>query len=638
MPNELHSRDVTYKQSSSPSSLSVLTSPELSSGSSLLSIETTLNVFINQQTLFNKDLSDAITSIKLQSKNQQDMNIKLNASMKQQIKGQEEITTKLNEIKNLTKTLADHEVRIKKLEQQNNLLSNELSEVLDQNELLAREIEELKVTLSGISSESILSEIIISAIPIQLSDDLQHVVSRVLTSLDSSQLLSDVLDIRKVAPKNDTRTASTSSTAQSTKTSVIVRFKSANIARFLIEKKRRKGSLTLKHVFDSDIRGKVYVNEFLSTKVHNLYRKTKEIVISRKWKYVWATYLRDMASSLSLQLLGIMPTHHTATSDSLLDVFLVDDLNKVTNYIESDSLFIAGHDLITLNYKFKLPIPASRQVQKPNFRDLDVSVFNNIVSNDLIDLHDIMSSLTTCELDQMVVYVQRVIRNALEVVAPVQQSLFNNNLSDLLSKQAVTLNDQTMKLNEQNAKLNLQNEKLNEIKNIAKSVAEHQVQIIKLEKQNELLSKQMSELIDQNKRLIDEVLQFKNVSKSSPNLSSEVIITGLPDQLAGEPQAIVNKVLASLDLSKLASDVLDIRRINKKHDSSSTTSEDRKSKWSLIVKFKSQQLSKHTKDHAKLNKWKYVWTMDGQIYARKDDGLDKVTIATESDLQLLTSF
>ncbi|KAK0169759.1 hypothetical protein PV328_010401 [Microctonus aethiopoides] len=287
MPNELHSRDVTYKQSSSPSSLSVLTSPELSSGSSLLSIETTLNVFINQQTLFNKDLSDAITSIKLQSKNQQDMNIKLNASMKQQIKGQEEITTKLNEIKNLTKTLADHEVRIKKLEQQNNLLSNELSEVLDQNELLAREIEELKVTLSGISSESILSEIIISAIPIQLSDDLQHVVSRVLTSLDSSQLLSDVLDIRKVAPKNDTRTASTSSTAQSTKTSVIVRFKSANIARFLIEKKRRKGSLTLKHVFDSDIRGKVYVNEFLSTKVHNLYRKTKEIVISRKWKYVW---------------------------------------------------------------------------------------------------------------------------------------------------------------------------------------------------------------------------------------------------------------------------------------------------------------------------------------------------------------
>ncbi|KAK0071704.1 hypothetical protein PV326_000956 [Microctonus aethiopoides] len=256
-----------------------------------------------------------------------------------------------------------------------------------------------------------------------------------------------------------------------------------------------------------------------------------------------------------------------------------------------------------------------------------------------------------------------------------QQSLFNNNLSDLLSKQAVTLE---MKLNEQNAKLNLQNDKLNEIKNIAKSVAEHQVQIIKLEKQNELLSKQMSELSDQNKKLIDEVLQLKNVSKSSSNLSSEVIITGLPDQLAGEPQAIVNKVLASLDLSNLASDVLEIRRINKKHDSSSTSSQDRKSKWSLIVKFKSQQLSKHvietkrhkgplslnqvfqlnvrgnvyvnellsstlfglyrkTKDHAKLNKWKYVWTIEGQIYARKNDGLEKISIATESDLQLLTS-
>lgn len=189
----------------------------------------------------------------------------------------------MNEIKNLTKTLADHEVRIKKLEQENNLLSNELSEVSDQNKSLAKKIEELEVTSSNISSKSMSSEIIISAIPIQLSDDLQHVVSSVLTSLDLSQLLPNVLDIRKVTPKNETTIASTSQLA---KTSLIVRFKSANIARFLIEKKRRKGSLTLKHVFDSDIRGTVYVNEFLSTKVHNLYRKTKEIIMSRKWKYV----------------------------------------------------------------------------------------------------------------------------------------------------------------------------------------------------------------------------------------------------------------------------------------------------------------------------------------------------------------
>lgn len=82
MPNESHLRDGAHKQLSSPLSLSVPTSPELSSGSSLLSIETTLNVFINQQSFFNKDLSEAITSIKLQSKNQQDMNAKLNASMK----------------------------------------------------------------------------------------------------------------------------------------------------------------------------------------------------------------------------------------------------------------------------------------------------------------------------------------------------------------------------------------------------------------------------------------------------------------------------------------------------------------------------------------------------------------------------
>lgn len=54
-----------------------------------------------------------------------------------------------------------------------------------------------------------------------------------------------------------------------------------------------------------------------------------------------------------------------------------------------------------------------------------------------------------------------------------QQTQFNNHLSDVLSKQAASLNEQTNELNDQN-------NKLNDIKRIAKSVAEHQVKIKKL--------------------------------------------------------------------------------------------------------------------------------------------------------------
>ncbi|KAK0091697.1 hypothetical protein PV326_002838 [Microctonus aethiopoides] len=162
-----------------------------------------------------------------------------------------------------------------------------------------------------------------------------------------------------------------------------------------------------------------------------------------------------------------------------------------------------------------------------------------------------------------------------------QQTLFNNHLSKVLFKQASSFNDQTNKLNEQNTKTNEQNDKLNEIKNIANSVADHQVKIRKLEQQNDLLSKLLADLAAQNKTLLQEFHQLKNGTKGSPrspNPLSEIIISGLPAQLLDKPQVIVNKVLSSLDLHQLATGVLEIRRTSTKHDSSSSLRDGRMSK------------------------------------------------------------
>ncbi|KAK0174352.1 hypothetical protein PV327_010134 [Microctonus hyperodae] len=376
--------DNASRHSPSPLSMSLSTTRELSS------IEAALNSFINQQMAFNKG--------------QREISNRLNGSVDLQIKNQEEMKSELGEIKHPARTVAEHEIHIKDLEQQVVGLSNQINELRG---------------VGGATSESISSDIIISAVPLQLSNDLHNVVSKVLTSLQLPHLLSDVLNIRQVTRKNDAQ--ATSSTIQS-KMLLIVPFKSYNIAQFPIEKKTRKGVLTIKKVFDIDLRGNIYVNEFLcqftvyitkskmllqivngrlsinsaivSTPSTNLsvaqfnanssldrndyigaFFITKRyhiISISETWLKsnipdelvnidatfycamivicVWeeewhnmiiagdlncdllsdsfeATYLRDTALSLSLKLLGPEPTHHTVTSDTL-----VDELSKISDF------------------------------------------------------------------------------------------------------------------------------------------------------------------------------------------------------------------------------------------------------------------------------------------------------------------
>lgn len=64
-----------------------------------------------------------------------------------------------------------------------------------------------------------------------------------------------------------------------------------------------------------------------------------------------ANYLRTMATSHALHILQFGPTHHTALTDSWLDIFLVNELDKIVQIEKTDSPFIAGHDLLSIQYK-----------------------------------------------------------------------------------------------------------------------------------------------------------------------------------------------------------------------------------------------------------------------------------------------
>ncbi|KAK0073230.1 hypothetical protein PV326_013621 [Microctonus aethiopoides] len=94
-------------------------------------------------------------------------------------------------------------------------------------------------------------------------------------TLNAETLTSDVLDIRLVNAKN--KTVQNDVDNRRIKLSYIVKFKSVYASRHEIDLKKRKKELTANQVFNCLLASKIYVNEFLSPRMHSLYNKVKEL-------------------------------------------------------------------------------------------------------------------------------------------------------------------------------------------------------------------------------------------------------------------------------------------------------------------------------------------------------------------------
>ncbi|KAK0076710.1 hypothetical protein PV325_004979 [Microctonus aethiopoides] len=210
-----------------------------------------------------------------------------------------------------------------------------------------------------------------------------------------------------------------------------------------------------------------------------------------------------------------------------------------------------------------------------------------------------------------------------------QQSKFNNNMSELLSQQTHNIKDQ--------------NSKLNEIHSIAKIVNENQERINKFEQQNQLLTNKVTQLIEQNKILSNDMQGLKStVTHANRSSSSEIIISNVSVQLSKDLPSVVEKVVSALEAPQLTSDILQVRKINSK-TSSPSSSNKRPNNISCIVKFKSENVSRHLinfkkrKGSLSLKQVLDVDVQDGMIFARRDKNTDKINVVVENDLQLLTA-
>ena len=90
-----------------------------------------------------------------------------------------------------------------------------------------------------------------------------------------------------------------------------------------------------------------------------------------------AKFLRSLFEDNSLSIVPYGATHHTSTSNTWLDLCLVDSNDILTDCWKTDVPFIDGHDLITATLKSSL--------SKPVLKDFTYRDFKNVDKNGLID-------------------------------------------------------------------------------------------------------------------------------------------------------------------------------------------------------------------------------------------------------------
>lgn len=125
--------------------------------------------------------------------------------------------------------------------------------------------------------------------------------------------------------------------------------------------------------------------------------------------------LHDLLSSLNFTILDLGPTHHTASSDSLLDLIITSHLDYVATHGQLAAPAFSHHDLIFSSLKIRTPKPKPVILHQRNFSQLNLDSLLSDAS--LVNWSDIES---ISSLDDKVVFLNKNILTLFDKHAPIR--------------------------------------------------------------------------------------------------------------------------------------------------------------------------------------------------------------------------
>ena len=114
-----------------------------------------------------------------------------------------------------------------------------------------------------------------------------------------------------------------------------------------------------------------------------------------------ACFIRELIEENSLYSVPYGATHHTPTSDTWLEICVVDTNDEVTCFWKTDAPFIDGHDLITATIDIHVPVLSTPVFTFRNFKSVDSVELNkflascdwSVLNDDEFSVNDAVQSL-----------------------------------------------------------------------------------------------------------------------------------------------------------------------------------------------------------------------------------------------------
>uniref|UniRef100_A0A6V7KQL6 Endonuclease/exonuclease/phosphatase domain-containing protein n=1 Tax=Bracon brevicornis TaxID=1563983 RepID=A0A6V7KQL6_9HYME len=129
-----------------------------------------------------------------------------------------------------------------------------------------------------------------------------------------------------------------------------------------------------------------------------------------------AVFIRTLIADNSLYLVPHGATHHTANSDTWLDLCLIDQDDTLTSYWKTVSPFVDGDDLITATVKLIFP----KESPTTNFTYMDYKALNSEALIDCLTLSDWTVFGGSAGLNDMVRCLSTNVNRAITAAVPVK--------------------------------------------------------------------------------------------------------------------------------------------------------------------------------------------------------------------------